>query len=125
MPALNRIQLIGNLGKEPETRFTPTGKKVTSFTLAVGRRWHGKEGEIKEATDWFNIETWGRLGEVCEQYLHKGRLVYLEGRVRTERYEHQGEIRYFTKVIASTLQMLDHKPEEEPAIEEEDDLVID
>ena len=62
MPALNRVQLIGNLGKDPETRFTPTGSKVCTFSMAVNRRWKGRDGTVKEATDWFNIEAWGKLG---------------------------------------------------------------
>jgi len=119
MPALNRVQLIGNLGKDPEVRFTPTGTKVCTFSMAVNRRWKGRDGSAKEATDWFNIEVWGKLGEVCQQYLHKGSLAFIEGRLQTDRYEHEGESRYFTKVIARTMQMLDRKPEEEPAIEED------
>lgn len=122
MPALNRVQLIGRLGKDPETRFTPTGKKVAHFSLAVSNRWKTKEGEAKEYTEWFNIEAWGRLGEVCQQYLHKGSLVYVEGRLKTDRYEDKdGETKYFTKVVALTMQMLDKKPEEEPVstVEEE------
>ncbi len=120
MPSLNRIQLIGHLGKDPEVRSTPTGKKVTSFSIAVSRRWKNSAGEDKESTDWFNVEAWGRLGEVCKQYLHKGRLVFLEGHLRTDRYDHEGETRYFTKVIASQMQMLDRKAEELPAIEAEE-----
>ncbi len=120
MPALNRVQLIGHLGKDPETRFTPTGKKVCQFSVAVGRRWKSAEGEAKEATDWFNVEAWGKLGEICQQYLGKGRLVFVEGRLQTDRYEHEGETRYFTKVVASQMQMLDRKPgEAEVAAEEE------
>ncbi len=115
MPALNRVQLIGYLGKVPEARFTPKGSKVTSFSLAVTRRWKSANGEAKEATDWFNIEAWGRLGEICQQYLKKGSLVYVEGRLQTDRYEDkEGETRYFTKVIASAMQMLERKTAEEP-----------
>ena len=120
MPSLNRIQLIGHLGKDPEVRSTPTGKKVTSFSVAVSRRWKNSAGEEKESTDWFNVEAWGRLGEVCKQYLHKGRLVFLEGHLRTDRYDHEGETRYFTKVIASQMQMLYRKAEDLPAIEAEE-----
>jgi single-strand DNA-binding protein len=119
MPALNRVQLIGNLGKDPEVRYTPTGTKVCTFSMAVNRRWKGRDGTAKEATDWFNIEVWGKLGEVCQQYLHKGSLAFIEGRLQTDRYEHEGETRYFTKVIARSMQMLDRKPEEEPALDEE------
>ena len=113
MPALNRIQLIGRLGKDPDSRFTTTGRQVTSFSLAVSQRWTTK-GEAKEFTDWFNVEACGRLGEVCQEYLKKGSLVYLEGRLKTDRYEAEGETRYFTKVVAQSMQMLDKKPAEEP-----------
>jgi single-strand DNA-binding protein len=119
MPALNRVQLIGNLGKDPEVRYTPTGTKVCTFSMAVNRRWKSRDGSAKEATDWFNIEVWGKMGEVCQQYLHKGSLAFIEGRLQTDRYEHEGETRYFTKVIARSMQMLDRKPEEEPALDEE------
>jgi single-strand DNA-binding protein len=121
MPGLNRVQLIGNLGKDPESRYIPSGKKVCSFSIAVNRHWKGAEGEPKEATDWFNVEAWGRLGEVCQQYLKKGMLVFVEGRLQTDRYEHEGETRYFTKVIAREMQMLGKRPE----AEELPDLEVD
>jgi single-strand DNA-binding protein len=117
MPSLNRVTLIGRLGKDPETRFTPTGKKVTTFSLAVNHHWKTAEGESKESADWFTIEAWGALGEVCQKYLHKGRLIFLEGRLKTTRYEEKGEARYFTKVIAAQMQMLDAAPEkQEPEV---------
>jgi len=121
MPALNRVQLIGRLGKDPETRFTPTGKKVAHFSLAVSNRWKSANGETKEYTEWVNIEAWGGLADICQQYLQKGRLVYLEGRLKTEKYEEKGETKYYTKVVALQMQMLDRKPEEEPVatVEEE------
>lgn len=120
MPSLNRIQLIGRLGKDPEVRFTPKGKKVCSFTLAVSRRWKSGSGEDKESTDWFTVEAWGHLGEICKQYLRKGRLIFLEGQLRTDRYDHEGETRYYTKVIATQMQMLDRKAEELPSVEAEE-----
>jgi len=86
----------------------------------VGRRWKDSQGETKEATDWFNVEAWGRLAEICQAYLGKGRLVFIEGRLQTDRYESQGETRYFTKVIAQQMQMLDRKHEEEPPVVEEE-----
>ena len=116
MPSLNRVQIIGHLGKDPETRFTPTGKKVTSFSVAVDRRWRTADGETRDATDWFNVETWGRLAEICQEYLTKGRLVYLEGRLQTDQYEQGGEKRYFTKVVALQMQILDRKHGEEETI---------
>lgn len=115
MPALNRVQLIGYLGKDPESRFTPNGKKVAHFSLAVTERW--KSGaETRERTEWVNIEAWERLSEIAEEYLHKGSLVYLEGALRTDKYEDKGETKYFTKVTAFKLQLLDRKGAEEPAL---------
>jgi single-strand DNA-binding protein len=118
MPGLNRVQLMGYLGRDPETRYTPKGNTVCSFSVAVTRRWRSADGESKEATDWFNVEAWGKLGEICQKYLAKGRLVYIEGRLQTDRYEADDQVRYFTKVVASEMQMLDRKPEE-PEVEAE------
>lgn len=121
MPALNRVQLIGRLGRDPESKYTPTGKKVTHFSLAVSQRWK-TAGETREYTEWVNIEAWGRLGEVCQEYLKKGSLVYIEGRLKTEKYEDkEGETKYFTKVVALSLQFLDRKEKEEPVIIAEED----
>jgi len=116
MPALNRVQLIGHLGKEPESRFTPNGKQVTHFSLAVTQR--RKSGsETKEYTEWVNVEAWGRLGEVAQQYLKKGSLVYVEGRLKTDKYEDsKGETKYFSKVVAQLMQFLDKKQADEPVM---------
>jgi single-strand DNA-binding protein len=111
MPGLNKVQLIGNLGKDPETRFTPQGTSVCSFSVAVNRSWRGSDGEQKEATDWFNIDAWGKLGEICQKYLGKGQLVYIEGRLQTDRYEVDDKVHYSTKVVASEMQMLGRKSE--------------
>lgn len=121
MPSLNRVQLIGRLGKDPESKFTPTGKKVCHFSLAVSNRWKDKNGESKEITEWVNIEAWGRLGEVCQEYLKKGSLVFAEGRLKTEKYESNGETKYFTKVVVQTLQFLDKRDKEEPMMMVEED----
>jgi len=121
MPTLNRVQLIGRLGRDPESKFTPTGKKVTHFSLAVSNHWKDKNGETKESTDWVNIEAWGRLGEVCQEYLKKGSLIFLEGRLKTDKYEDKGETRYFTKVVVQTLQFLDKRPADEPMMSMEED----
>ena len=122
MPALNRVQLIGRLGKDPESRFTPTGKQVTHFSLAVSNRWKSKEGDTKEYTEWVNIEAWGRLGEVCQEYLKKGSLIYLEGRLKTDKYEEDGESRFYTKVVALAIQFLDKKPADEPMMTVEEEM---
>lgn len=125
MPALNRVQLIGRLGRDPETRYTTTGKNYCTFSVAVSRRWKSAQGESKEATDWFNIETWGRLAEICQQYLAKGRLVFIEGRLQTDRLEQDGVTRYYTKVITSQMQILERKPEEPELAEEEAEALIE
>ena len=123
MPSLNRVQLIGYLGKDPESKYTPTGKKVTQFSVAISNRWKSKEGDAKEYTEWVNIEAWGRLGEICGEYLKKGSLVFVEGRLRTDKYEDKGENRYFTKVVALAMQMLDRKPSEEPVLTVEEETI--
>jgi single-strand DNA-binding protein len=124
MAGLNKVQLIGRLGKEPETRKTPKGAAVTSFSLAVDRLWKSK-GESKKSTDWFRVDAWGKLGEICQKYLQKGQLVYVEGALRTDKYEHEGETKYFTKVIASKMQMLEWKGKEEDLADEEGDEVAE
>ena len=115
MPALNRVQVIGYLGKDPETRYTPTGKQVTQFRVAVTERWRGTEGEPKERTEWFSMEAWGRLGEICQEYLKKGSLVFIEGRLRTDVSGEGEERKYYTKVVVQRMQMLDRKGEEDVA----------
>jgi len=118
MPNLNRVQIIGRLGRDPEEKTTKNGSAYVVFPVAVDRRWRGRGGETRKETDWFTVEAWGKLGEICKNYLNKGRLIFLEGRLRTTRYDHEGEVRYFTKVIANRMQMLD-RPKEEEISEEE------
>ncbi len=122
MPALNKVQLIGRLGKDPEARFTSKGKKYTRFSLAVARTWKDPEGGKQEATDWFNIEAWGKLGEICAGYLKKGRLVYIEGRLRTDQWQDKDtqEMHYRTLVVAGSMQILDRKRTEQEVIVEPD-----
>jgi single-strand DNA-binding protein len=120
VPALNRVQLIGNLGRDPELRYTPKGTPFTRFTVAVNRGWTSQDGERHTETEWFNIEAWGKLGEICNQYLRKGRLVYIEGELCTDRWEDdKGDQRTFVKVHTSGMQMLDRKPEEPEGAEAE------
>jgi len=124
MPNLNRVQIIGRLGRDPEGRVTKNGSKYVTFTVAVDRTWKSRDGERKKETDWFNVEAWGKLGGICLKYLTKGRLVFLEGRLRTSRYEHEGETRYFTKVIANRMQMLD-RPLKESGESEETEVEVE
>jgi single-strand DNA-binding protein len=106
MKGLNKVQLIGNLGLDPETRYTPEGKQVTRFRMAVNRVFKNREGESIEDTQWFNIEAWSGLAKVIEEYLQSGDRVYIEGRLRTDVYQKNGETKYFTKVVVKELIML-------------------
>src|SRR4030043_2489112 len=90
MVSVNKIIVIGSLGGEPEMRFTPNGRPVTSFNVATNWRYTTSEGERKEETEWFTVVTWSRLAEQCNQFLAKGRLVFVEGRLRTHSWESQG-----------------------------------
>jgi single-strand DNA-binding protein len=112
MAGVNRIQIIGRLGSEPETQSLAKGSKVCKFRVAVDRPRRGTNGKGNPTTDWFNVEAWGRLAEICQEYLSKGRLVYLEGRLQTDRYEQNGEVKYFTKAVVSTMEILDRRDAE-------------
>jgi len=110
MVSVNRIIIIGNLGSDPEMRFTPNGRPVTSFSVATNRRYTTSEGERREETEWFTVVTWARLAEQCNQYLTKGRLVYVEGRLRTHTWEGQdGQKRYRNEIIADRVSFLDRQ----------------
>jgi single-strand DNA-binding protein len=127
MPALNRVQLIGNLGRDPEARFTANGKKYAVFSIAVNRTWKSAEGEKQQATDWFLVNAWGKLGETCLEYLKKGRLVFVEGRLRSERWEDKesGEPHSRTVVVALNMQWLDRKPDEAEVVAEDEEAAAE
>jgi len=122
MASLNKVMIIGNLGSEPEMRFTPNGNPVTSFRVATNRVYTTPEGERREETEWFPIVTWGKLAEQCNQFLGKGRLVYAEGRLHTRNWEGQdGQRHSRTEVIANRVTFLDRQtaaPLAEERIEE-------
>ncbi len=110
MVSLNKVMLIGNLGSDPEMRFTPNGNPVTSFRVAANRVYTTSEGERKEETEWFSVVVWGKLAEQCNQFLTKGRLVYAEGRLSTRSWEGQdGQKRYRTEVVANQVSFLDRQ----------------
>jgi len=110
MVSVNKIIIIGNLGSEPEMRFTPNGRPVTSFSVATNWRYTTAEGERKEETEWFTVVAWGRLAEQCNQFLTKGRLVYVEGRLRTHTWESQdGQRRSRNEVVANSVRFLDRQ----------------
>lgn len=108
MAGINKVIIVGNLGRDPEMRYTPSGAPVTSFSVAVTRGWNTPEGERREETEWFNVETWNKLAEIANQYLTKGKQVFIEGRLKTDSWEDRntGEKKYRTKVIANEMQML-------------------
>lgn len=108
MASVNKVILIGNLGRDPETRYTADGAAVTNITIATSDRWKDKAtGEMKEATEWHKIAFFGRLAEIAGEYLKKGRPVYVEGRLRTRKWQDkEGQDRYTTEVIADNMQML-------------------
>jgi single-strand DNA-binding protein len=105
---LNKVMLIGNLGRDPEVRSTPSGQPVASFTLATNRRWKDKSGARQEQTEWHNIVVWGRQAEIAGQYLTKGKQIYVEGRLQTRSWEDKqsGEKRYRTEIVCDNFQML-------------------
>lgn len=105
--AVNKVILIGNLGSDPETRYTPSGAAVANFSLATTEQWTSKEGAKEEKTEWHKIVAFGRLGEICDKYLHKGKQVYIEGKIQTRSWEDKDGIkRYSTEIIANSMQML-------------------
>jgi single-strand DNA-binding protein len=100
--------IIGQVGHDPDMRYTPSGKPVTSFSVTVTRTWVTAEGERREATEWFNVVAWGNLAEICNQYLRKGRRVYIEGHLQTRSWEDQGNQKHFrTELVANEMIMLD------------------
>ena len=108
MAGLNKVMLIGNLGADPEMRYTPSGAAVANFNVACNRSWTNREtGERQEQTEWVRVVTFNRLAENCSQYLSKGRPVYVEGRLQTRQWEdQQGQTRYMTEVVALDVQFL-------------------
>ncbi len=136
MAAVNKVILIGNLGADPEVRYTAGGNSVANFRIATTEQWTDKAGERQEHTEWHRIVAWGRLGEICGEYLHKGKQVYIEGRLRTNEWEDRdGNRRFTTEVIAQVMKMLgpaskegrartvgERHPVEEPLTVPEDDI---
>jgi len=108
MAGINKVILIGNLGNDPEVRYTPSGDAVANFSIATSEEWKDKNtGEKKERTEWHRIVAWRRLGEICGEYLSKGRQVYVEGRIQTNAWEDkEGNKRYTTEILANTVQFL-------------------
>jgi len=110
MASLNKVMVIGNLGKDPEIRATPSGSKVATFSIAVTERFKDKNGQQKETTEWVNLVLWRKQAEIAEKYLRKGSAIYAEGKLQTQSWDDpQGNKRYKTEVVVSNFQMLGSK----------------
>ena len=109
--SVNKVILVGRLGKDPEVKSTPSGATVAKFSMATDERYTDKSGEKQERTEWHNIVAWSKLAEICGQYLRKGKLVYIEGSLRTDSWEDKesGQKRYRTEIVAQHMQMLDKR----------------
>ena len=111
MAGICKATIIGNLGGDPEMRYTPAGRSFTTFNIACNRTYTTADGERREETEWFRVTAWGRLGEVCSQYLHKGSKAYVEGRLSTRSWEGaDGQKRFSLEVSATEMQILDSRP---------------
>ncbi len=109
---LNKVMIIGHLGKDPEMRYTPSGRPVTTFTVAVSRSWNSADGERHSETEWFNIVAWGNLAEICKQYLNKGQQVYVEGRLQTRHWDDkEGQKHTSVEIVANEMMMLGERRE--------------
>jgi single-strand DNA-binding protein len=111
--SVNKVFLIGNLGRDPELRYTPSGTPVANFSLATSERWKNADGELQEHTEWHNIVAWRRLAEIAGEYLHKGSKVYIEGKIRSRSWEGQdGQKRFRTEIMVDNLMLLDARSEQ-------------
>jgi single-strand DNA-binding protein len=109
--SLNKVMIIGNVGRDPEMRYLQDGTPMTSFSVATSRSWTTPDGDRREETDWFNVVAWRKLAETCNQFVTKGRKVYIEGRLQTRSWEGQdGQKHYRTEVIAQQMILLDRRP---------------
>ena len=108
---LNKVMIIGNLGRDPEIRYTSGGKPVTTFSVATSRSWVTSAGDRREATEWFNVVAWGNLAEICNQYLRKASRVYVDGHLQTRNWEDDdGNKHYRTELVANEMLILDPRP---------------
>lgn len=108
MSGINKVIVVGRLGQDPEVRYTQGGQAVCNFSVATSESWNDKEGQRQEKTEWHRIVVWGKIAEICSQYLGKGRQVYVEGRLQTRQWDDkEGNKRYTTEIVANTVQFLD------------------
>lgn len=118
---LNKVMIIGNLGHDPEMRYTKSGQPMTKFRMAANRSWTSPDGERHKETEWFNVVAWGKLAEICNQYLNKGEQVYLEGRLHTRQWDDDdGNRRSTTEIVAQEMIMLGNRPISSENLSEDD-----
>jgi single-strand DNA-binding protein len=121
--SLNKVMIIGRLGRDPEMRYTPSGRPVTTFSVATSRSWNTSEGERRTETEWFNIVAWGSLAEICKQYLNKGQQVYIEGRLQTRHWDDsEGNKHSSTEIVANEMIMLGDRRESNHNLNNEEEL---
>jgi single-strand DNA-binding protein len=119
---LNKVMVIGHVGRDPEMRYIPSGKPVTSFSVATSRSWTNSEGERRQETEWFNVVAWGNLAEICKQHIRKGQQVYVEGRLQTRSWEdHDGKKRFRTELVANEMLLLGDRRGASEAVESTDE----
>ena len=115
MRGLNKVMIIGQLGRDPEMRYTPSGRPVTSFSVVTTRSWTSADGDRREETEWFNVVAWGNLAEICKQHLRKGQSVYVEGRLQTRGWDDQeGKKHFRTELVANEMIILSDRRSEPP-----------
>ena len=111
MAGLNKVFIMGNLGRTPEIKYTPSGTAICNFSLAVNRRWNDNDGNPQEEVEWFNVDVWGKTAENCANYLEKGSMAFIEGRIKTDEWtDDDGETQRRQKVVAQSVQFLSGQP---------------
>ncbi|MEW5829011.1 MAG: single-stranded DNA-binding protein [Chloroflexota bacterium] len=123
---LNKVMIIGHLGRDPEMRYTPSGRPVTTFTVATSRSWNSANGERHSETEWFNVVAWGNLAEICKQYLTKGQQVYIEGRLQTRKWDDKEGVKHTSvEIVANEMMMLGDRRESSQASQSTESVAAD
>lgn len=122
--SLNKVLLLGRLGKDPELSYTAGGVAVCKFSLATSKKWKGKDGKENERTEWHNIVVFNKIAELCNQYLKKGRQAFIEGELQTDQFEKDGDKKFFTKIVANSVQFLGDRSESQSSVQPQQGSVL-
>ena len=123
---LNKVMIIGHLGRDPEMRYTPSGRPVTTFTVATSRSWNSANGERHSETEWFSVVAWGNLAEICKQYLTKGQQVYIEGRLQTRKWDDKEGVKHTSvEIVANEMMMLGDRRESNQASQSAESVPVE